>query len=115
MMYTHNQVVKYKTLDDQALLKALQQKLFEELSEFDPNSKEPLRELADLQEVIDAFTYLLGADPIKLRNLQDKIRTKRGTFTKRIFVETVTLADDDPWAEYYAKDPNRFPEMKDTL
>jgi len=106
------QDVQYKTLDDHDVIEALRQKLLEEAKEFDPFCKESLRELADVQEVIDALTDLLGANPDKLRELQKTVRVKRGDFTKRVFVDTVTLADDDPWVEYYACNPERFPELR---
>lgn len=62
-MQTLGQIVSYKILKKAELIEALQAKLLEELSEFDPNSVEPLTELADLQEVIDTLTYALGANP----------------------------------------------------
>lgn len=107
-----SQIVEHRVLKKPELIKALQDKLLEELGEFEPDSKEPLRELADLQEIIDTLTYLLGANPDTLREIQEAVRAKRGTFNKRIFVETVTLADDDPWVQYYANEPDRFPEIK---
>lgn len=106
------QDVQYKKLDDHELIDALRKKLLEEAKEFDPFSTEPLRELADVQEVIDTLTNLLDANTDKLRELQKSVKDKRGGFTKRIFVDTVTLADDDPWVEYYSNHPDRFPEVK---
>jgi predicted house-cleaning noncanonical NTP pyrophosphatase (MazG superfamily) len=111
-MIALGQSVKYKVLKKPELIKALHGKLQEELSEFDPNDKNSLAELADLQEVIDSLAHLLGSSPGKLRTLQNAVRVKKGTFDKRIFVETVTLADDDPWVEYYANYPDRFQEVK---
>lgn len=106
------QDVQYKKLDDHELIDALRLKLLEEAKEFDPFSQEPLRELADVQEVIDTLTHLLGANTDKLRELQKSVKDKRGSFTKHIFVNSVTLADDDPWVEYYSNHPDRFPEEK---
>ncbi len=34
-----------------------------------------------------------------------------GVFAGRVYIETVTLADDDPWVVYYAAHPELFPEI----
>lgn len=109
-MQVLGEIIEYRVLTKPELIQALHNKLIEESGEFNPKSEEPLRELADLQEVIDSLTYALGANPRKLRAIQKAVRAKRGSFTKRIFVETVTLKDDDPWVEYYASHTSRFPE-----
>ena len=92
-------------------------KLVEEAAEFDPAKSDALKELADLQEVIDQAVIELGATTEAFRDLQRVRAEQRGSFTKRLFVESVSMADDDPWVAYYEAEPERFPEIKnnDTL
>lgn len=108
------QQVVYRTLNDEAFLKALAEKLVEEAREFSLEStEESLKELADVLEVVEALAGQLGSDFDQLRTLQLKRRQKRGGFYDRTFVETVTLADNDIWAGYYAADPVKYPEIKE--
>jgi hypothetical protein len=37
---------------------------------------------------------------------------ERGGFTKAYYIGKLTLNADDPWVEYYRKEPKRFPEIK---
>lgn len=108
------QRVVSKKLSDAAYLHELSRKLVEEASEFKPGDpKEALKELADILEVVEALAAEFGADFDKLRAVQAERKAKRGGFTDRTYVESVTLADDDPWAAYYAKEPERFKEVEE--
>ena len=110
-MQALGEVIDYKILTGPAFIEALHNKLFEEIKEFDPTSEKPLTELADVLETIEALAKALGSDFEQLRKIQATKRSKRGGFGKRIFVKTVALNDDDPWVEYYASHPDRFPEL----
>lgn len=103
----------YKTLDDKEFLTALKIKLFEEIDEFDPKKPNAIKELGDLLEVIEQIGKELGSDFKKIRQTQLSIRRTRGGFAKRIFVGELEVEDSDPWAAYYAAEPERFPEIKD--
>ncbi len=108
------QQVVYRTLNDEAFLKALAAKLVEEAQEFSLEStQESLKELADVLEVVEALAGQLGSDFEQLRALQLKRRQKRGGFQDRTFIETVALAGNDKWAAYYAADPVKYPEIKE--
>lgn len=111
-MLEMNQEIDYKILIKAELIDALKEKLSEESREFDPNDSEPLRELADLQEIIDTLVAELGFKKEDLTKIQKAVREERGGFDKRIFVGTVTLDDNDNWVEYYAKDSDKFPEIQ---
>ena len=106
------QHVTYHRLSDKDFLPELKRKLLEEANELDLADKEAGKELADLLEVIDQMRAELHIEPADLQELQQERRQKRGGFNDRIYVERVDLADDDPWAAYYAKEPDRFPEVK---
>lgn len=75
-----------RQLDDEAYLQALVSKLGEEYEEF--KNAVWLDELADIQEVVLAL-----ADALASRAELEKVRVdkaqKRGTFTKRLFLEDV--------------------------
>jgi predicted house-cleaning noncanonical NTP pyrophosphatase (MazG superfamily) len=105
------QDVDYRVLEGKAYWEALRAKLIEEAQEFDPTSPTAREELADLREVINAAILKLGSTEEQVIDIQAKKRERVGSFAGGYFVHTVTLADDDPWANYYAADPTRFPEL----
>ena len=88
--------VSYKSeiLSDKDYLNALVRKLNEEATELEScvegkngNTKE---EIADVLEVIDALVVALGFNMDEIRRIQEEKRNKKGGFTKRIFLKTVT-------------------------
>lgn len=103
--------VEYRVLNDQEFLTALVSKFREEVSEFDPNDSSAIDELADILEVVKYLINTMGLSSQKVREAQSARRKKRGGFKERIFVEKLILLDDDPWAEYYARQPDRFTEI----
>ncbi len=106
--------VLYRRLSDEAYLKALAAKLVEEANEFKLDStKEALKELADVLEVVEALAGELGSDFERLRSLQQERREKRGAFKDRIFVTQVSVPDGDTWADYYAAEPIKYPEIRE--
>jgi predicted house-cleaning noncanonical NTP pyrophosphatase (MazG superfamily) len=95
-----------KTLNGKDYLQALVTKLLEEAKELNASdTSEALKELADLLEVIEALAKAFGADFDKLRTVQADRKTKRGGFEDRTYGGRLDLADDDPWVNYYAKEP----------
>ena len=102
----------HKVLTKKEFLIALKAKLLEEAKEFDPNDPHALKELADILEVIETAAQELGTDFEKLRELQMTTRKKRGAFDDKIYIKDLTLQDDDQWVDYYASEPERFPEVK---
>lgn len=82
---------QFETLDGEAYLAALMQKLIEEAQELPAASpKERKSELADILEVIDAIIAVLDYDYATIREVQRKKRDERGGFeskTKLLWVE----------------------------
>lgn len=107
------QQVQFRRLDDDEYLEEIKRKLLEEASEFDPKSPSALTELTDLQEVIDAAIIAIGSSKEDQLVLQHKRETEKGAFKERLYVESVSMEDDDEWAEYYSKEPQRFTEIKE--
>ncbi|TAH34105.1 hypothetical protein EYC59_03855 [Candidatus Saccharibacteria bacterium] len=69
--------------------------------------------MADVLEVVEALAKEYGATPDQLKQIQAEHRDKRGGFEERLYVERLDLQDNDKWADYYAADPVKFPEIKD--
>ena len=113
-MQAMGQHVASRTLDDVEYRQRLLEKLVEEVRECRASDEgDMLKELADLIEVIDATASAYGIDHDQLKKIQAERREKRGSFDGRIYIEDITLEDDDPWVDYYVKEPNRFPEIKE--
>lgn len=75
------------TLSDKAFKKALYAKLLEEAEEVVGASQdERLKELADVQEVLDAITTVSGFTREQVRAAQLERREARGGFQKRIML-----------------------------
>lgn len=118
-MKAKGQQVVSRQLDDAEFLREAGRKVTEETGEFDPE-KPDAKELADIVEIAETTAQAAkdmaakaGITTEELEALQLQRRQERGGFATRAYVESVTLADDDPWANYYASDPDRFKEMKE--
>ncbi len=105
------QKLDYRILSEVELRAALKAKLLEEAQEFEPDKPGGLDELADILEAVETAATALGADFDTLRAVQASRQEKRGGFEKRIYINTVELEDTDPWVEYYAARPEKFPEV----
>ena len=109
-MQNLGQKIVHRRLSDEEFLHELKRKLLEEANELNLADAKLADELADLLEVIEAIGKQAQLDFAQLRRIQKQRRDKRGGFEDRVYVEQVTVADDDPWAAYYGRDPERFPE-----
>jgi len=104
--------VEYRILEGDELQASLLTKLEEEMEELKHGKESSLEKLADLREVIESIAVSLGHSLTELHSLQYDKRQKIGGFTAGFFIDTVTLPENNQWAEYYAGDPVRFPEVK---
>jgi len=102
----------HHVLEGEALTTALRNKLDEEIAELKNGQESSLEKLADIREVIEAMAVDLGHTITELHALQYDKRRKIGGFASEHFVETVSLPEDNQWVDYYAGDPDRFPEVK---
>ena len=103
---------EHRKLEGEELNRALFNKLSEELVELMYGPETDLEKLADIREVIEAIAVNLGHSLTELHAAQYDKRRKVGGFTTGVFVETVTLPEDNQWVEYYTSNPVRFPELK---
>lgn len=76
-----------ETLSDEEYLRLLDEKLAEELDEYQANKS--LEELADLLEVMRAVVKARGWTLEQLEQVRSEKATKRGRFEKKIFLKEV--------------------------
>lgn len=101
---------EYHVVEGEDLIRALIDKLIEEAKEL-KSSGVTAGELSDMQEVIDQIRENSDISRAELDEAQKAKRERSGGFEKGHFVHTVTLPADSFWANYYAADPIRFPEI----
>lgn len=124
----------YELLEGKDKLWALHAKLKEELAELEQNQELDINELADVLEILVALNNESGLeDPLEyvqkvealrkraegagcvndeLEMTRQKKRQQRGGFDLGYFVTVVEVPADSWLADYYASDPERFPEIK---
>lgn|ERR1700741_1155205 len=100
-MEAQGQKPDFVMLDEPQRISELPKKMVEEAGEMD---------LADMLQVIEDWAIAEGKTFDDIRQEQLDKYTKMGGFAAGYFVRTVTVEDDDPWADYYAAEPERFPE-----
>lgn len=76
-------------------------------------SKLPARMLADIQTALKDAITLSGVSQTEVDEAEKRFATERGRFIPTIHVQTVNVQDDDPMAEYYSSQPNRYPEIRE--
>jgi predicted house-cleaning noncanonical NTP pyrophosphatase (MazG superfamily) len=106
--------VDYRILDDKVFFIELKRKLLEEVFEFDKvtNPKDLLKELADINEVLDQILELKWFTQEELDAMQKKhIEKWWWWFDKKIFINTVEPQEWDKRIKYYEENPNKYPEI----
>ena len=90
-----------RKLSESELRPALIAKIIEEAGECD---------LPDLLEVVETLAKLEGKTFKEVREAQLTKRAKLGGYSEGVYIGALILKDNDPWVDYYAADPDRFPE-----
>lgn len=105
-MVSQGQKVKYRILDDEEFALRIKEKIVEEANEYLLSGEK--------DELNDILSVALAAKQLDNPHAEIIAGGKRlkNDFTKRIFVETVSMEDDSTWAKYYQSDPERFEEVK---
>jgi len=81
-----------RKLNDNEYVIELFKKAFEEIREAEEaggNKKELEKEIGDVYEVIDAIISYYNLDINEIKRLQEKRKKERGSFLKRVFLESV--------------------------
>ncbi len=103
-MEAQGQKVRYRVLDDKEFKVRIKEKILEEAKEFQASGDE--KELVDILEAVSAVFDMQKGEIV----FADK--TVISPFKKRIYVETVTMEDNNEWAAYYESEPGRVPKLK---
>ena len=103
----------WRTLQNDEYIYELKKKLAEEASELvSADSDETIKELADVQEIIDNLLKALKVSKKELAQAQKEKNNKNGSFRKRQYIDLVEVEDNASEIEYYLKFPNKYPEVK---
>ncbi len=106
------QKATYRTLKGKELVVATIQKIVEEAEEIpaDGDRQTILKEIADVKQgLVDLQAHFAISDK-EIEQARVKKLTKKGGFARGIFVETLTLGDNDEWVAYYRAEPAKYPE-----
>lgn len=104
---------KHRALSKKEHLQELIKKLPEEGGEIASAAPEKVAsEIADVQQVLDDITELLGVSPEEVRREQDRKNEKFGPFKKGVFIEHVDIDENNPWVAHYRDNPDRYLEIK---
>lgn len=107
------QKATYRTLKGKELVTATIQKIIEEAKEIpaDGDRQTILKEIADVKQgLIDLQTHFAISDE-EVEQARGKKLTEKGGFARGVFVETLTLDDNDKWVVYYRAEPGKYPEL----
>jgi predicted house-cleaning noncanonical NTP pyrophosphatase (MazG superfamily) len=103
------EIVRLQLQTKEQKRKALVAKVIEEAKEFAKSGS--VSEIADLQEAVDQLVVSEGSSSEEIKRKQAEKRTQVGGFSNYYFIGTVTLPIDNSWVEYYASDPEKYPEV----
>lgn len=112
-----DQVADLRHIEGEELWRELKRKFIEEASELpdDIADKDTLTsELADLLRVVKDSATLADIDMRDVEATDAAKTAKKGGFLEGAYVKTLETKDDDPWTEYYRKEPARYPELTGT-
>ena len=104
---------EYRILDKQEFRRELLRKVHEEADEIplgDNQRDESLKELADLQEVVDALRQAFGFSIEQVQEEMARKKQDKGGFDKRHYIKYHDLADDSKWVEIFRAQPGKYHE-----
>lgn len=104
-----------KQLAGNDLRDALIEKLHEEADEVSGalSQDELIEEIGDVQQIINDLCTSQGITKDELAAAMQKKVDRKGGFLGGEYIETVTIPnEDDEWAQYCRKAPEKYPEVK---
>ena len=104
---------EYRILDKQEFRRELLRKVHEEADEIplgDNQRDESLKELADLQEVVDALRQDFGFSIEQIQEEMARKKQDKGGFDKRHYIEYHDLTDDGRWVKVLRAQPGKYRE-----
>lgn len=78
-----------RALEGEEYIKALENKLLEEVQELRSGEEEPKEEIADIYEVLDSLIEARGFSKEEIMAVKEEKRRERGGFAKKLFLEKV--------------------------
>ena len=106
---------EYQILDRQKFRRELLRKIHEEADEIplgDNQRDESLKELADLQEVVDTLRQAFGFSIEQVQEEMARKKQKKGGFDNRHYIEYNDLVDGSKWVEIFRAQPEKYREEK---
>lgn len=105
----------WRRLSESEYIRELKKKIVEEALEV-PRTEDPeevVKELADVQEIIDNLLGVLKVSREKFGEIQKIKNDKNGSFKKRQYIEDVETSNEiTKWVKYYLDNPDKYPEVK---
>lgn len=104
-----------RVLKGKELTTALIAKLHEETDEISNTltHDELLEEIADVQQIINDLCTVNDISQEQLHTILSKKADRKGGFLEGHYIETVSIPnEDDEWAEYCRRSPEKYPEIK---
>jgi predicted house-cleaning noncanonical NTP pyrophosphatase (MazG superfamily) len=102
-------------LSNDKFIEELKKKIVEESQEI-PRTIDPaevIKELADIQEIIDSILDALKVKKEDFLEIQKKKNDKAGSFKNKQYIEDVeVLNEKSEWLDYYLANPDKYPEVK---
>ena len=83
----NGEMPEFRMMDDEEYLRALNDKLFEEVEEY--RADRNLEELADILQVICSISEIIGGGQRELEYIRDEKKVERGGFDKHIYLESI--------------------------
>ncbi|MNR17843.1 hypothetical protein D3C85_1345300 [compost metagenome] len=108
-------IVKGQILRGAELRKSLSEKLHEEADEVGAalTREELIEEIADVRQILDDLCAEEAIFETEVVIAQVKKLAKKGGFREGCYIETVTIpGEDDEWAQYCRKSPEKYPEVE---
>jgi predicted house-cleaning noncanonical NTP pyrophosphatase (MazG superfamily) len=108
-------IVEGWQLTGDELRTALIGKLHEEADEISGamSRDELIEEVGDVQQVIDDLLISQGVSRDELLVAIKRKTDRKGGFKKGEYIETVTIQnEDDEWAQYCRRSPEKYPEVQ---
>ena len=105
--------VDYKQLNQEDYIASLRNKIIEEANEVaeEKDINKLVYELADILEVIQALSSVVGIKKAEIINAQKEKREISGSFKKKYFTNFVEIDTDNPVINYYLSRAKKYPEI----
>ncbi|MGK5594665.1 MAG: HIT domain-containing protein [Parachlamydiaceae bacterium] len=106
--------LEYRNLGSDEFIHQLKEKLLEEAAEVKEakNDEELLEELADVLDVAQTLSSMIGSTIQHVEEKRLKKRQLKGGFDDRVYCKQIEMGEDHPAITYYINKPKQYPEIK---